>query len=91
MMKLLYKVSRLQACNTKVAGKTIIRSVNEFSWVATKVFTRMVIEKYVSRFQPLSIPSLVPLTFTWREHDTGFFLNELTWSIFMMETFVILE
>jgi len=51
----------------------------------------MVIEKYVSRFQPLSIPSLVPLTFTWREHDTGFFLNELTWSIFMMETFVILE
>jgi len=29
--------------------------------------------KYVSRFQSLSIPSLVPLTFTWREHDTDFF------------------
>ena len=51
----------------------------------------MVIEKYVSRFQPLSIPSLVPLIFTWCEHDTDFFSNELTWSILMMETFVILD
>jgi len=32
-------------------------------------------EKYVSRFQSLSIPSLVPPTFTWREHDTDFFFE----------------
>jgi len=79
------KSSALQACNTEVAGKTTIQSVNEISWVGNKSFykngnrTTRNPQKHVSPF-PISFDSLT----CWSrflsdlKHNTDFFLNELT-------------
>jgi len=67
MMKLLYKVSRLQAYNTGVAGETVI---HEISWFLNKGFykngNRAIrnLQKYVSPFSSFFlIPSLVAPAF----------------------------